>query len=115
MDHAADPATAAEHVHTAALPEAVLAHARRTVAGRATSPADCHALLDALGLLADKPLGKPTCARCHRTFHHPGIRRRNSFCSEQCYRLTPDSPSTSAGLLPGMALSRVWAAPGPPG
>ncbi|MFC9331691.1 hypothetical protein [Kitasatospora sp. NPDC057015] len=63
------------------------------VACHARDAEDCRLLLRALGLIPDEevgPVGEEAasrcCVGCGRPFDHPGVRRRDRFCSARCYR-----------------------------
>lgn len=83
------------------VPEPVSARARLVVASYARDAEDCRLLLEELGLIGEhggSPGGR-VCAHCGRQFQHPGVRRRDSFCSNHCYRQTAGhlDPVTARG------------------
>ncbi|MFI8249705.1 hypothetical protein OG618_03495 [Kitasatospora sp. NBC_01246] len=94
-------------------PASVATRARALVAAHALDEADCRLLLEALGLAAEPAgPGTRTCVRCGRAYEHPGVRRRDSFCSGHCYReaggapgeaAAPDPPSGTTGGADGGA------------
>ncbi len=63
------------------------------VACHARDAEDCGLLLQVLGLIPEeqeRPVGEEaasrSCVGCGRPFDHPGVRRRDRFCSARCYR-----------------------------
>ncbi|GAA1181727.1 hypothetical protein F4556_006015 [Kitasatospora gansuensis] len=76
------------------------ARARLVVASHAIDAADCRMLLTQLGLTPDPydPHGPHRiCVRCGREYDHPGIRRRDRFCSDRCYRGSTERASDPPG------------------
>ncbi|MFJ9948474.1 hypothetical protein [Kitasatospora sp. NPDC091207] len=87
---------------TEVAPASVRTRARLVVAAHSHDREDCRALLQALGLDredAETPdTGQDTariCVRCGRAYHHPGVRRRDRFCSTRCYRSSGETPGTA--------------------
>ncbi|MFE2722088.1 hypothetical protein [Kitasatospora sp. NPDC059327] len=87
---------------TEVAPASVRTRARLLVASRSHDREDCRALLQALGLDgedAETPdPGQDTariCVHCGHAYHHPGVRRRDRFCSARCYRSSGETPGTA--------------------
>ncbi|KQV10744.1 hypothetical protein [Kitasatospora sp. Root107] len=64
---------------------ATRARARLVVASHAQDAEDCRMLLTQLGLITAPHGPHRICVRCGREYDHPGIRRRDRFCSDRCY------------------------------
>ncbi|MEV0531842.1 hypothetical protein [Kitasatospora sp. NPDC050463] len=82
-------------------PAPVRARARLVVAAHSRDREDCRALLQVLGLdREDDPddtgAAARICVHCGRAYQHPGVRRRDRFCSTRCYRLSGEQPGAAA-------------------
>ncbi|MFF1902994.1 hypothetical protein [Kitasatospora sp. NPDC058218] len=88
----------------AAAPAPVRARARLVVAAHSRDREDCRALLQALGLEREDDTedagtagaAARICVHCGRSYQHPGVRRRDRFCSTRCYRLSGEQPGAAA-------------------
>ncbi|MCX5215829.1 hypothetical protein OG689_42530 [Kitasatospora sp. NBC_00240] len=76
------------------MPVPVARRAIVVVASYARDADDCRRLLRALGLIPEeeqvgeeqRAAASRACVGCGRPFDHPGVRRRDRFCSVGCYR-----------------------------
>ncbi|MGV9269152.1 hypothetical protein ACWDRR_31310 [Kitasatospora sp. NPDC003701] len=105
---------------TAVAPAPVRARARLVVAAHSRDREDCRALLQALGLdrvEADDTVAPGAAARicvhCGRAYQHPGVRRRDRFCSTRCYRLSGEQPGAAAAAADPEPSGDGTAGPGP--